>query len=324
MRVYAENDKLIRATWERIERRMARYPAALNGLGSRFLRRIGRDRVAYFSSPRATPLLHLPLWLGEGLARTRLLDVLEPTALAYFYVRIQDDVLDEPESRGEADWLLLGNAFLWDALDGLRRCSSDRRFWRLSEAAWLQFTDATAAERRQVLGPQRQYSEAAFRAHARKVAVAEIPLYAIMALRGDWSGVRCVTPLIRLLGRAYGLVNDIQGMRPDTASGHTTFVLSTLAREVRTRRRNRPHDDPALETDVLERMLSRAMALHEQARPIAHNLGMRRFDAFTDERVAWLERWSREISLARLASAASRHRARRPNTSHRASQYRKI
>jgi hypothetical protein len=138
-----------------------------------------------------------------------------------------------------------------------------------------------------------------------------------MALRGDWSGVRCVTPLIHLLGRAYGLVNDIQGMRPDAASGHVTFVLSTLARELHSRGKNRPHDDLALETDVLERMLSRAMALHEQARPLAHTLGMRRFDAFTDERVAWLEQWSREISLARLAGAASRHRPSRPTSQYR-------
>lgn len=311
MRVYAENEPMIRALGRRIEERLSRYPAQLRDLAARFVRATGSDEVAYFSSPRAAPLVHLPIWLGGELGRARLLDVLEPTALAYFYVRIQDDVLDEPGSRGRAGWLLLGNALLWDALDGLRRCSSDARFWRLAGAAWIRFSEATAAERRQLFEPRRSYSEAAFRAHARKVSLAEIPLYAVMAMRRDWSGVRSVAPLIHLLGRAYGLTNDIQGLQPDAASGHATFLVSRLAREVPVRGRRRAHDDIALETDLLERMLSRAMSLHEQARPMAKALRLDRFDAFTDERIEWLARWSRDISLARLARAATRLRSTR-------------
>jgi hypothetical protein len=311
MIVYAENDPMIRRLWRRIERRLPRYPGALGELGSEFLDSLAENRAGYFSGDRAAPLVHLPLWLGKGLPGKALLDVLEPTALAYFYVRIQDDVLDEPGSRGKPAWLLLGNALLWDALEGLRRCSAEPRFWRLAGAAWNRFSDATAAERGALFAGQRRYADAAFRAHARKVALAEIPLYAVLALRGDWSGTRHVERLVHLLGCAYGLANDIQGLDPDAAAGHHTYVLSRLDLEVPARTAaGRPHER-ALQTDLLERVLAQAIDLHEQARPVAHALGLDRFDDYTDERIAWLRRWSDEISLARLARAVE-HRHVRP------------
>src|SRR5690606_27795560 len=154
MRVYQEHEALIHRLWDRLERRVAAYPTEIARQGKSFFVHIQARERRYFSREGTPPLLYLPIWLGRGVDRRRLLDVLEATALLYFYVRIQDDNLDEPETRGHRDWLLLGNAFVWDALEGFRRCTSDRRFWRLASRAWTTFTEATAAERTELGRPR--------------------------------------------------------------------------------------------------------------------------------------------------------------------------
>lgn len=305
---YRANAPLIRQVWRRLERRMRAYPGPIAEFGRQFLESVGGDGERYFSSARATPLLHLPIWLGRGLPRTQLNQVLEATALLYFYVRIQDDVLDEPLTRGHPDWLLLGNCLIWDASQIFVGCSARAGYHRECRARFGEFSSATAAERAQLLMPRVAYSRARFVQHTRKAAVAELPLLAILALSDRWSERTHARSLIRMLGQAYALVNDVQGFEPDLAASHETFLIAELRATLpREQRRDVTSLRRALvESDILHNTLKNAMEWQRRALLPARKLDLSEFSAYTSERIAWLESWSRELLLARLAHVIDR------------------
>jgi hypothetical protein len=307
LEVYARNAPLVREVWRRLERRLREYPGQIGRHGAAFLKSIGGDGEHYFSSLRATPLLHLPIWMARGLSRRELVPLLEAAGLAYFHARIQDDVLDEPLTRGKPEWLLLSNCLIWDATSAFLDCSARADYRRYCREAMAEFSRATATERRVLLRPNPRYAIRSFAGHAGKAALAAIPLYAVAALQGDWAKMRHVMPLVRTLGMAYGLTNDLQGLERDLAAGHSTFLITELKR----RAPARTFEDPRMveralyQTDVVERMLGRAIRYHERARPLGRRLGMSAFSDYTDERTRWLRGWTREATLGRLAQAIS-------------------
>lgn len=289
MNAYRSEGERIDRMWTRLEARLDAYPPALRALADRFRASIrAADRI-YFSFTDAAPLLYLPIWLRR--ARDEAVDdILEATALLYWYVRIQDNVVDEPEERGHAPYLLLANALHWDAMALLP--FADAEFSRRARDAWLEFSEQTEAERVHI-SERRPYGEADFARHARKVALAEVPIYATMAASGDWSGVDRVAPLIHALGRAYGLVNDVLGHERDLRTNGHTYLLAGLA-------------DPRREllaSDRLEGFLDRAARHHEEAREHARALGMTEIEAYTEERKARLAGIRDTISLLRLGAS---------------------
>ncbi len=308
LEVYERSAPIVREVWRRLDERLTGYPGRIGRLGAAFLKSIGGDGERYFSGPRATPLLHLPIWMARNVPERRLFSVLEATALAYFYARIQDDVLDEPLGRGRPLWLLLGNCLIWDAAEVFFACSESTAYRRACRRALGEFSRATAVEQELVLRHGARYAMSSFVRHSGKAALAEIPLYAVAALQGDFSRARHVAPLVRTLGEAYGLTNDIQGFRRDIAHGHRTFLVAALSRRVApSKRRDAAALEKALfESDLVERALGRAIRLHERARPSAEALGMRAFTDYSEQRAGYLRRLSGEVSLARLAHAVSR------------------
>jgi hypothetical protein len=304
LEVYSRSARLVREVWKRLERRLEKYPGEIGRYGATFLRSIGGDGERYFSSPRATPLLHLPIWMAKGMTERELVPLLEATALAYFHARIQDDVLDEPLTRGKPEWLLLSNCLIWDATSAFLDCSTRADYRRHCRDALAEFSRATASERRVLLRPDPRYAIRSFAGHAGKAALAAIPLYAVAARQGDWAKMRHVMPLVRTLGMAYGLTNDLQGLERDLAAGHSTFLITELKRASPATREDPIGIEQALyRTDVVERTLGRAIRYHERARPFARLLGMSEFSDYTDERTRWLRGWTREATLGRLAQA---------------------
>ena len=303
MRVYEDNAPVIERLRARLARRVAAYPPSLRGLAAGFLERAG---AGYFSLPDAAPLLHLPIWMGRNLAPDTLDDILEATALAYAYVRIQDNVLDEPESRGHPPLLLAANAFLWDALD-LYRAHGDARFWALSRLAWLTFSEETENERRQ-LASDAEYAHAAFVAHARKCALAEVPLYAVMSASGDWRGAPHVGTLVHALSRSYGCFNDVMGFERDLAAGGRTWLLSQ-ARSLACARTGVSAPDVGtirttlVASELMEALVQEAIATMDAARPAALALGMLPFEDFATARTARLAEVAAKVTVMRLMSA---------------------
>jgi hypothetical protein len=306
---------LFELAWRRIERRMDRYPAPLREQAHALLARIPRPRRRYFSSVQAAPLLHFPVWAAPTLEREALLRLLEPTALLYFFVRIQDDVLDELGTRGHLPRLLLGNVLLWDALEQLREEVTLPAFWQRAKSAWQTFSAATEMERRQLFeaepNARTRYSERAFRAHARKTAMAEIPLYAALARAGRWHRAPDVPGFVHCLGEAYGLVNDLVGFERDVRAGAQTYLLARVRRHV-----------PALAwRDVgamgaalvlsshADRLFERVRELHGQARRRASRLGLAGFEEFMRARESYLRRLERQLLAARAIAVIAQSSA---------------
>jgi hypothetical protein len=305
LEVYARSARLVREVWRRLERRLKAYPGQIGRYGATFLKSIGGDGERYFSSSRATPLLHLPIWMASRLTQGELVPLLEASGLAYFHARIQDDVLDEPLTRGRPEWLLLSNCLIWDATSVFLDCSTQAGYRRLCRAALAEFSRATATERRILLRPDPRYAIRSFAGHAGKAALAAIPLYAVAARQGDLAKMRHVMPLVRTLGMAYGLTNDLQGFERDLAAGHNTFLITELKRRALPATVEGPAgvEQALYRTDVVERTLARAIRYHDRARPFARLLGMSSFSDYTDQRIRWLRGWTREATLGRLAQA---------------------
>ncbi|GDX83038.1 hypothetical protein LBMAG42_48490 [Deltaproteobacteria bacterium] len=305
MQVYAENATTVERLWVRLNARIDAYPPALRQLGQRFLSWAG---PGYFSMPDAAPLLHLPIWLGRDVPPDTLDDILEATALAYAYVRIQDNVIDEPEGRGHPPFLLLGNALLWDAMSGFRKHGNDS-FWERSRRAWLDFSEFTELERRQLQTDDR-YTHADFVAHARKCALAEVPLYAVMSARGDWAGAEAVPRLVHALARSYGCVNDVMGHVRDLESGAKTYLWSEV-RASATRGTPGATAPPELlraelaSGGVMDSLLAEAAATLNDARVAAAELEIPTFDRFADQRAARIAELQLRLAFVRLTSAFS-------------------
>jgi len=288
---YRANRRHLGPIVDRIVRRIRAYPPALRQLGREWLSTLGPDPRGYHSAPDASPLLHLPIWMAEGRrkpARTdtpELAALLEATALLYFHTRIQDNVVDEPQTRGQPPQLLLGNMFFLEAWERLRSLSLSDRFWARAHEAWRIYCNETEAERRQLMR-QTSYSPALFRRHARKVALARIPLYAVAD--GDPNVSKsAIDNLIDRLGQAYGLVNDVLGVERDLVAGMRTYLIATVEETLPKRRRRDPRAvrRALLGHPHLEDFLEEAIVLHRRIQPLGEALGIACMGRYTDERI---------------------------------------
>jgi hypothetical protein len=308
---YRANRDRLSTVIDEIVREIRAYPPALRQLGRDWWADLGPDPHNYHSAPDATPLLHLPIWMAEGrrattpLASARLNTILAAAAQLYFHIRIQDNVLDEPETRGRTRQLLLGNVFVMEAWERLRGLRLSDRFWTWANEAWRIFSEQTEAERRQAqsLAP---YSFARFRRHARKVAVARIPLYAVVD--GDKTADKdAIDRFIDRLGEAYGLVNDVLGVERDLLAEQRTYLIATVEQTLPKRSRS----DPArvrralLKHPHLEQFLEKAVVLHRRLRPLGEALGVSHMGDYTDERIERLRHHHARALELRLRFALS-------------------
>jgi hypothetical protein len=335
---YLAKEAEINAAWAIVERRMAALPPPLDELGARFLRSVGGSSSGhrgYFSSPLAPPLLYMPLWLCDGLrargalpaeAEAAIPMILAGTMHGYFYVRIQDDALDEP-GRESPEMLLLGNASIAAMFDAYRQAlGAHGPFWEAFDRAFVEFSRLTLAEGRAVRSDA-PYPATLFDEHADKVAFARVPLLAVAALAGKMELERSIRELVHLLGTAYGHANDVLGWARDLKAGQRTRLLAeaglvhadveAVLREPEGASREAAHEALAermrkalYEGMLLHRTLGEAIAAQRRAAQLGATIGLAGFAAFTNERVAWLEALDQQVlalSLRRaLVTAAPR------------------
>ncbi|MDI1447682.1 hypothetical protein [Polyangium sp. 6x1] len=321
----------IDAAWAIVEAHLAALPDPLDALAARFLASVSAGEArhrAYFQNPLAPPLLYMPLWLRDGLVGAgrapaaldeALPRILAGTMLGYFYVRIQDDVLDDPE-RADRELLLLGNACFTGMIALLREALADHRgFWGAFDRAFVAFSRLTALEQR-VVRSDEPYPELLFEEHCDKVAFARVPLLAVAALADRIDAEPAICALVHRLGVAYGLANDVLGWPRDLLAGHRTYLLAaagldhaSLARvdaEAAGPSRNAARErlTEALRGDLYEggrlrRTLQAAVTWHARAAEAARVLPLPAFEAFTAERIAWIEALDRQIVVMSLRRA---------------------
>ncbi|UQA58897.1 hypothetical protein [Polyangium aurulentum] len=333
---YVAKQADIDQAWAIVEQRLSALPPPLDELGARFLRSVSRGDAGhrgYFSGPLAPPLLYMPLWLCDGLRTQGALpaqaDAAMPLILAgtmhgYLYVRIQDDALDEP-GRGGAEMLLLGNACIAAMFDAYRKAlGTHGPFWEAFDRAFLDFSRLTLAEARAVRSDA-PYTARLFDEHANKVAFARVPLLAVAAIAGKMELERSLGELVHLLGIAHGHANDALGWPRDLVAGQRTRLLAeaglvradleAVARAPEGAEREAAQEALAermrkalYEGMLLHRTLGEAIAAQRRAGELGQRIGLAGFDAFTDERVAWLEALDQQVlalSLRRALAAAA-------------------
>lgn len=313
MRCYQQNQALLDRVWKRIDLRFRRYPKPLRALAKTFIASLGPKPQRYFSGPDAGPLLHFPIWLARARARRALPDLLEASALAYFYVRIQDNVVDEPGTRGQTPLLLLGNVLLSDAIALTSALVPSTSFWTRARHAWTVFSAETEAERAQI-ARRAGYDPRAFRRHARKVALARIPLYAVLAIDGRATRVAFanVDRLIDRMGESYGLVNDVLGCYRDLTSGTRTYLLSSAATgsSRKSGKASTPIEQALVARPWFERFLTRAVRIHRRSLSVGQALGIRQMERYTEERIARIEWHIQQATTLRMAVALAPKKAR--------------
>lgn len=322
------------AAWSRCEQHFASLESPLRELAERFFLAVSRgasSHRSYFSNPLAPPLLYMPLWLRDGLAKRgrpvpsddAMIELLAGTMQGYFYIRIQDDVLDDSK-RADAELLLLGNACLSFMISAYTEALGGgvAPFWQAFGRAFADFSRLTLVEQRAVVDDA-PYPTESFVAHADKVAFARVPLLAVALLADAPELEANIRALVHHLGVAYGLTNDALGWPRDVDAGHRTYMLAeagiehaellTLARaepgaerEARAEALVERIRGSLYEGGILRRTLATATTFHHRAEGEAQALGMEGFGAFTQERIAWIEAFEREISLLTLRRVMSR------------------
>ncbi|MDI3288382.1 hypothetical protein [Polyangium sp. 15x6] len=335
---YLAKQAEIDAAWDLCEKRLAGLPSPLDALATRFLRAIAEGTTShrsYFSGPLAPPLLYMPLWLADRLAsegalparaEASIVPILAATMQGYFYVRIQDDLLDDP-ARADPELLLLGNACFAGMALAYTEALGPRApaFFQAFDRAFAAFSRLTLAELRVVRGDA-PYAEALFEEHAGKVAFARVPLLAVAALADALHLEAAITTLVDRLGVTYGLANDVLGWPRDLRAGHRTHLLAQahlsradldhLATLTDEHARGEAHEALAerlrvtlYEGMLLHRTIERAIAEQARAAEDARELGLRGFEVYTADRLAWLGALDREIlamSMKRALGARSR------------------
>ncbi len=304
--------------WTLVERRLAALPPPLNALGRHFLDSVsagGNGYRTYFSGALASPIALLPLWLRERFLQESphsapshevTVRLAAAAMWGYFYIRIQDNALDDANSHRAH--LLLGNVCGMEMVRLFGEAAGDSGlFHEQSAQAWLDFTRCTLAEHEQLLSDE-PYTEELFLQHCDKVAFARVPALAMCLLAGRPELQGAVKELILQLGVAYGLVNDALGWPRDLENHHRTYLLARagyLHTEPGedTRERLRPH---LYEGGLLVQTLEQAALWQRRAAETAATLGLSHFSAYTQERLALLEKLVSEVNLISLQRSLSR------------------
>ena len=297
--VHAAEPAFVGRVWERVRARAERYPAPIREVSLDWFGALAVSPGGFFAEPDAAPVLFLARWAAPELPEEEHLDIAEATALAYLYVRAQDNVVDEPDARGDVALLLASNAWIWDAQVVWSR---EPAVAESTRDAWLRFAAATEAERR-VVRDRGGYPESAFLEHCGKVALAEIPVLVALARAGRTHLAPSVRALVHTLGVAYGRMNDVVGHARDLRAGMHTHLLAEVRATLGPDATDAHLLDALARGPFLERALERAAEDHARSLPHAAALGMAPFPGYHVRRVARLGELRRAVSLLRLRAA---------------------
>jgi hypothetical protein len=201
---------------------------------------------------------------------------------------------------------------------------SNSAFWAAFDRSFVDFSRLTMAEQLAV-SQDEPYSREIFDEHADKVAFARVPILAAAALVGRQDLEPLIRSLVHQLGIAYGIVNDVVGWTRDLRAGHRTWLLASagLARSDLDQALAIPEESAryAAFTELEEKLrpslyeghrirdaIRRSIDVQRQAAETARSLKLEGFDAYTHDRIEWLETFERQTSMLTLQRvlAASR------------------
>jgi hypothetical protein len=284
---------------QEISRRIAAFPERLDE-PLRSLARPLADRypAEAWTHPYSFPLAYLPLWLLARGGRLGGNALLEPAAsygyatnCGYLYIRLQDDVYDEPGQPRDARMLLVANELILECLGGFARWFPfDSPFWRRFRAYWEEFSQATLWEMEHHVGRHEPFYRDDVIRQGRKLSLAKAPCAAAAHDLGCEARLPEIEAAIDCLQAANQLANDIAGLVRDIDAGNVTYPL-TLATgpdfDWSAPGRRALAIEAVVQSSAIETTFDLAMDLHDQSLGRMGDLASPHYDEF----VAWRKRF---------------------------------
>lgn len=151
-----------------------------------------KNPVQYYGAEESYPLLRYPLWLEDKYVSEGLLtgkegygiEVAAASLFGYLYIRVQDNVLDEPELFNPS-YLLLGNELVREFFQTYHRLfPPDSRFWGHFQQYWLGTSNNTLLERLERGGRIKDFTSDDLNKAGGKLDGAKISMAAMCILAG--------------------------------------------------------------------------------------------------------------------------------------------
>ncbi|MBI5190509.1 MAG: hypothetical protein HZA22_07525 [Nitrospirae bacterium] len=190
--------------------------------------------VEYYGALEAYPLLRAPLWLDDMYVRSRQIParagygeaVARASLYGYLYIRIQDNVMDEPELFS-ADYLLLGNEYVREFFGIYHRLfGPDSSFWAYFRRYWLATTNNTLWERQVCGGKLRAFGDDDLTKVGGKLEGGKISMAAMCILAGRESDIARFEPVFDNLNISSQLHNDAVSFVKDLKHEYFTCVIA--------------------------------------------------------------------------------------------------
>lgn len=258
----------------------------------------GASLETALTSRAATPFLALTEALRRdlGLPDEGAIDAVGQGTLAlYFYLRIQDDMIDEP-ALFDPTFAYAAEIFAGRSAEAFAEAAgSSRGFWSLRRAVLHDLAAVSAWEidsyRRTDPAIAAERAEEDARRLGDKLGPIGVPLAACAAAAREEQAFDWIRALARHLGGALQIANDLLNARDDHAASRLTPSLAALLAGGRLAPGAEPYRVwPALASDpALERMLRAARAHAARAAAIAAEHGAPTLSAATAQHAAFLD-----------------------------------
>lgn len=303
----------LEASIEAVERSLGSIEPPLAGRLSRLGARIaringGRSLLTSLCGAASTPfpflLEGLRADVGLPLDDPRVALVGEGAVLLYFYVRLQDDVVDEPALCDRAD--VYAMEVLSSASERAFACAVDgaARFFQFKEEVMRSFATVAAWEV-DVYCRGGGCGDAEARLGGKFLPMA-VPLGALALAGGRPALLSALAGFVSTLGCALQLINDVLNVGEDHANGRDTPVLRSL----REGGRLWPGDPPPrarallLSDPALDRALDQARARVDEAERAAIEMGASSVAAVVRERAGFLDTVPDRLLMLALSGGA--------------------
>lgn len=221
-----------------IESTVARWPASIVKLW-RYLKGYldsvssTGDYKDFFNYPvHSFPALPLHWWLESGLdlkkRRSDVTEIAKSTLFYYFYLRIQDNVIDEPESFN-SEFLIFGNECIREVFSIYHKLFPPKsELWLYFNQIWTEYSDIAMWDLEKIWSGAGETTEEDMLLLGRKFLPAAIPCVALAFLGRTEEIADSLVTMIENLGVGTQLLNDFLGMEKDLIHGKSTFLISGL------------------------------------------------------------------------------------------------
>ncbi len=191
------------------------------------------DYRDFFNFPvHSFPALPMHWWLDLGLdlgsRKEEVDEIAESTLFYYFYLRIQDNVIDEPESF-KSDFLILANECIKKVfLIYHRLFPPESGFWPFFNRIWTEYSDIALWDLEKRWDANEKTTDKDLLFLGKKFLPAAIPCVALAFLAKKEEMANDLVTMIENLGTGTQLLNDFLGIEKDLLHGKSTFLIYSL------------------------------------------------------------------------------------------------